>query len=99
MRHICIAMVVALGGCTTVETTHRPESYYTGAPQSDAAGLFKGEPGRLSDGEIERIINYRLTLPEQNRVAILVLSGASLWRFYSNDFVQLNEAIERDWFL
>jgi hypothetical protein len=89
-------MVVALGGCTTVETTQRPESYYTGAPQSDAAGLFKGEPGRLSDGEIERIINYRLTLPKQNRVAILVLSGASLWRFYSNDFVQLNEAIERD---
>ncbi len=96
MRGICIAVVVACSGCATVETTQRPESYYTGAPQSDAAGLFKGEPGRLSDGEIERIINHRLALPKQNRVAILALSGANLWRFYSSDFVQLNEAVERD---
>lgn len=96
MRGICIAVVVACTGCATVETTQRPESYYTGAPQSDAAGLFKGEPGRLSDGEIERIINHRLALPKQNRVAILALSGANLWRFYSSDFVQLSEAIERD---
>jgi hypothetical protein len=97
MRVIYAAIVIALCGCTTVETTARPESYYTRTAQADsAAALFKSEPGRLSDEEIERIINHRLALPKQNRVAILALSGANLWRFYSDDFVQLSDAVERD---
>jgi hypothetical protein len=80
-----------------VETTSRPDSYYSGTSQGDETKpLFKGEPGHLTDGDIERILNHRLAVPKQNRIAILGLSGANLWRFYSSDFVQLNEAIEKD---
>lgn len=97
IKYTLIALVLLLSGCATVETTPRPDSYYTGTGQGDsAAPLLKGEPGRLTDGDIDRIINHRLALPRQNRIAILALSGANLWRFYSSDFVQLNEAMEHD---
>ena len=95
MRGICIAVVGCCSGCATVETTQRPESYYTGTQQSEAIGLFKGEPGRLSDDYSAH--HHRLALPKQNRVAILALSAAnSSGASIRSDFVQLNEAIERD---
>jgi len=100
MKYLSIVLAFALAGCTTVDTTQRPESYYTGytgTPQGDGGRpLFKSELAQLTDGDIERIINHRLALPKQNRIAILALSGTNLWRFYSGDFAQPNEAIERD---
>jgi len=92
----CVLAILSLSGCGTVDTTARPESYYgSGSQGDDAKPLFKGDAMVLTDGDIERIINYRLTLPRQNRIAILSLSGTG-WRFYSNDFVQLNESMEKD---
>src|SRR6266446_5999962 len=91
-----VLAVLCLAGCATVDTSARPESYYgAGAQGDDGKPLFKGDAMTLTDAEVERILNYRLTLPKQNRIAILSLSGTG-WRFYSNDFVQLNESMEKD---
>lgn len=88
---------IVLSGCATVSTAPRPDSYYGTASTSDAATpLFKSDASVLTDGDIQRILSYRLTLPRQNRIAVLRLPGASSWRYYSQDFGQLNEEIERD---
>jgi hypothetical protein len=82
-------------GCS-VSTRYRPEAYYGGNREADdGKPLFKGDAAVLSDGDIDRILNYKLALPKQCRLALLNLSEANSWRFYSGDFVQLNEAIEK----
>jgi hypothetical protein len=95
--HWAFPVLLFLSGCASVATTPRPDSYYAGVSQADdAKPLFRSDATGLTDADIERILSYRLALPKQNRIAILSLSGASYWRFYSNDFVQLNEAIEKE---
>lgn len=90
-------VVLSLAGCATVETAARPDSYYAAASQGDETKvLFRSDASVLTDADIERILNHRLVLPRQNRIAILSLSSASFWRFYSDDFAQLNESIEKD---
>jgi hypothetical protein len=99
MRKNCwvVVAVLLLSGCATIDTTARPDSYYASVSRADdSKPLFKSDASVLTDADIERIINYRLTLPKQNRIAILSLSGASFWRFYSDDFAQLNEAMEKE---
>lgn len=83
-------------GCSTVSSEQRPQDYFSSeAPVSQRNGgsLFAGDSKVLSDQDIARILNYRLKLPRQNRIAVLRLSSNNYWRFYSNDFVQLNDDI------
>jgi len=91
-----IAIIILSSGCAMNSTQHRPESYYANASDSgDAVDLFSsGE--LLSDADIERILEYRLKLPEQNRVAILKLSKDSYWWNYSADFTQLTDSISKN---
>ena len=94
MKAICAAVILILVcGCTTNSTQHRPESYYSGSPDTEDDSDFFGAGELLSDADIERILSYRLQLPEKNRVAILKLSKDSYWRYYSNDFTQLTDSI------
>lgn len=91
-----VLLGMLLSGCATVSTAPRPDGYYGTAPAADAATpLFKGDATVLTDGDIQRILGYRLTLPRQNRIAVLRLPGASSWRYYSEDFGQLNDEIEQ----
>lgn len=92
-----IACCAALGLGCAVSTLPRPESYDGGRREADdGKPLFKGDASVLSDADIERILAHRLTLPKQCRVALLNLSEANTWRFYSGDFVQLNESLEEE---
>jgi hypothetical protein len=89
--------VLLLGGCASVATTPRPDSTHAGVSQEeDAKPLFKSDATGLTDADIERILNHPLALPKRNRIAVLRLAGAMAWRFHSDDIVQLNEAIERE---
>lgn len=93
---IVIAMVILLSGCATQSTKQRPDSYFANAPVSnDDADLF-GSGEQLSDADIERILNFKLELPQQNRVAILNLSEDSQWRNYSRNFNQLTNTMSSE---
>lgn len=97
-RILGILLIVVLGGCTDVSSVSRPQSYYQTentepAGQGDIA-LFSGGDA-LNDKEIARILDYRLKLPKQNRIAVMRLSSDSYWRFYSDDFTQLNDDIAK----
>jgi len=91
-----LSSLVILSGCETVSTRHRPQSYSSIQPAVDeGADLFKkGE--HLSDEDIERILNYRIKLPEKSRVAILKISNDNYWRHYSNDLNQLNKVLNKN---
>lgn len=90
-------LLLLLAGCAYVATTRRPDGYYAGISQGeDDRPLFKSDAAVLTDADIERILNRRLALPKQNRIAVLSLSGSSSWRFYSDDTVRLNEALDRE---
>ena len=96
-KYLLFSIVIFVTGCTSVATAPRPNNYYNPVSEnSSEEPLFGATGGVLADKDIERILNYRLTLPSQNRIAILKLSGKSDWRHYSNDFTQLNEAIATD---
>jgi len=93
---VAIAIIILIGGCTSSSTQHRPESYYSDSPATDDGADLFGSGELLSDTDIERILNYRLKLPEKNRVAILKLSKDSYWQYYSNDFTQLTDSISKE---
>lgn len=91
--------IILVSGCSSksVSSVARSGSYYSLSPATndDGTDLF-GSGELLSDADIERILNYRLKLPNENRVAILQLSTDLYWRYYSNDFVQLTDSISQN---
>lgn len=92
---VAISLIVLVGGCASNSTLHRSDSYYSNAPETDDNADLFGSGELLSDADIERILNYRLKLPKENRVAILKLSKDSYWQNYSNDFTQLTDSISQ----
>ncbi|MBF7074439.1 hypothetical protein ISG33_13615 [Glaciecola sp. MH2013] len=96
-KYLIIVITILAAGCTSVGTTHRPNDYYnSGSKEESDEPLFGLTVGTLADKDIERILNYRLKLPAKNRIAILKLTNESYWRYYSNDFTQLNDSIVAD---
>ncbi|MCK7566901.1 hypothetical protein [Marinobacter xestospongiae] len=94
LRTSALVLALFLSGCTSVATSPRPMDYYSpGQPESAGESLFEPAKNSLADDTIKRILDYRLALPAQNRVAVLKLSSNSYWRYYSDDFTQLNEDI------
>lgn len=90
-------LLLLLAGCTSIATAPRPDGHRTGISQGeDDKPLFKSDAAVLTDADIERILDRRLVLPKQNRIAVLSLSSSSSWRFYSDDIVHLNEALDRE---
>ncbi|WP_317930710.1 hypothetical protein [Halioxenophilus sp. WMMB6] len=83
---------VLLSACSSVSSIERPASYYQ-EPAAGEGGLLDGPLLANEDQKIAELLSYRLTLPQQNRIAILKLSGDNYWRFYSNDFTQLNDSL------
>jgi bisphosphoglycerate-dependent phosphoglycerate mutase len=96
IKYLILFSIVVISGCASVSTTQRPASYYTPADTSNNEPLFGADGGTLVDQEIERILNYRLVLPEKNRIAILKLSSENNWRNYSSDFTQLSASMASD---
>ncbi|MCA0895137.1 hypothetical protein [Microbulbifer agarilyticus] len=96
-KYLIVITMLLVTGCTSVATANRPNDYYRpSSSDTDSEPLFGSTGGSLADSDIERILNYRLKLPKQNRIAILRLSSQSYWRNYSNDFTQLNESISQN---
>lgn len=84
---------ILLHACATVGSIDRPASYYQENSTSSQDGVVVSDLHGDDDKKIKELLNYRLKLPEKNRIAILKLSADNYWRFYSNDFNQLNEAL------
>lgn len=90
--YIGIACLI-LQACTTVGSLDRPSSYYQKASSSSQDGLVEGSIFGDDDNKINELLNYQVKLPKKNRIAILKLSRDNYWRFYSNDFTQLNDSL------
>ena len=93
MKKIYIVIACAiLQACTTVGSMDRPQSYYQKNPDDSGAlvdSAFFGD----DDKKIIDLLNYQVKLPDQSRIAILKLSRDNYWRFYSNDFTELNDSL------
>ena len=97
MRKIFIVIfILSLFGCASNSSQIRPESYYGNNKTSEDASDLFGSGSNLTDVQIEQILNYRLKIPAQNRIAILKLSTDNYWRFYSSDFTQLTDSISKN---
>ncbi|ROQ18678.1 hypothetical protein EDC38_2908 [Marinimicrobium koreense] len=94
MRIIYVLVVCALmQACSTVGSVDRPNSYYQEGTSSSEGGLVDSPILGDDDAKINDLLSYKVKLPEENRIAILKLSEDSYWRFYSNDFNQLNDSL------
>lgn len=92
MKYLLLVLLcTALSGCGSVSTTHRPASYFTQNPISQVdEPLFGQISNELNESDIERILNYQLALPANNRIAILRLSSDATWQQHSSEFAELN---------
>ncbi len=79
--------------CSTLGSVDRPNSYYQENGKSLESGLVDSPVFGDDDAKIKDLLSYQVKLPEENRIAILKLSEDSYWRFYSNDFNQLNDSL------
>ena len=96
MKHIIlIAVCLYLGACTTVGSVDRPQSYYDSSPNSDNNAILNSNSQGLQDEKINALLYEKVKLPKKIRIAILKLSRDNYWRFYSNDFTQLNDSISK----
>jgi hypothetical protein len=94
MKILTIVFVIFfVFGCSTVSTIKRPMSYSQNNQFSSDISLFDESVGELSEEGIQKILSYRLAFPPQNRVAILNLSQNNYWRYYTSDFVHLDDSI------
>lgn len=84
---------ILLQACSTVSSVDRPASYYQENASSSQEGLVESANFGGDDKKINELLNYQVKLPEKNRIAILKLSTDNYWRYYSNDFTQLNESL------
>ena len=82
-----------LQACSTVGSVDRPADYYQEAPKTSQDGLVSSSDLGEDDKKINELLTYQVKLPERNRIAILKLSTDSYWRFYSNDFNELNDSL------
>lgn len=82
-----------LQACATVGSVDRPASYYQESTSHSPEGLVDTPSLGDDDARINHLLNYQVKLPEENRIAILKLSADNYWRFYSNDFNQLNDSL------
>ncbi len=88
-----IVPIALLQACATVGSLDRPQSYY-GNDASSAQEAIIGEPVLGEDNnKIKELLYYRVKLPQKNRIAVLKLSKDNYWRFYSNDFTELNNSL------
>lgn len=94
MRIIYVGIAcLLLQACATVESADRPGGYYQEASTNSNDGLVESAILGDDDKKINELLNYQVKLPEKNRIAILKLSTDNYWRFYSNDFTQLNDSL------
>lgn len=83
--------IMVISGCSTVGTNHRPSSYYQEQNDISSTSLFDDNVEGVDEEAIQKILSYRLSLPAQGRVAILNLTQNNYWRYYSSNFVHLDE--------
>lgn len=94
---IILLLGLFIQACTTVGSLDRPEDYYQDNHYANQSSSF-AEPiltdtTSLEDEKINSLLYERIKLPKQVRIAILKLSNDDYWRFYSDEFTQLNDAI------
>lgn len=88
-----VTACILLQACATVGSVDRPGSYHKETSTTSNNGLVEGVIFGDDDKKINELLNYQVKLPEKNRIAILKLSTDNYWRFYSNDFTQLNDSL------
>lgn len=94
IKLLVFLLITILSGCSSVYTTPRPDSYYPQSARNSAnTSLFSSRSSSLVNAQLEELLNYRLDLPAQNRIAILKLTGNPSWHGYSQSFNQINQAI------
>ena len=98
MPRLLLALVaVSVVACTTVATQpsdrFAAQSLYRG--EEAAASLFPSDAEVLSDDEVRRILETRVVVPDDSRVALLHLNHRSLGRYYSWSNYYAGTAAER----
>ena len=88
-----ILLSLLVQACATVGSADRPQSYYQDPSITEHSGIESESTLGDDDGKIIRLLHHQIKLPKVNRIAILKLSKDNNWRFYSNDFTELNDSI------
>lgn len=94
IKKICaLVLCLFLQACATVSSIDKPHSQAHGGALAEEAGLLESVTVGNDDKKIKELLNYYVKLPAKNRIAILKLSKDSYWRYYSNDFNQINDSL------
>ncbi len=91
-----IGICIYLQACTTVGSVDRPLNYSYASPELNKHSILNDTNEALLDEKINNLLYQQVRLPKKIRIAILRLSTENSWRFYSNDFTELNDSISEN---
>lgn len=96
MSAVCVLLLPVLG-CDAVKST-RPD-YMSSADyqerQAASASLFASDNEVLHGETIEKILDVKVTIPKQARVAILHFGRRGPWGWWSEELAELNEDLQK----
>lgn len=90
-----IAILAILEGCAApVSTLPRPDAYYdSAATDQSASSLFAGDAETLSDGEIQKILDFNYKAPTLSRIALMPF-GREVWSSWSEELALASESLQ-----
>ena len=96
LKTITAVLCLTLNACATVGSADRPQNYYRDNPAENTSSLIGAATAGENEKRINELLLHQVKLPKENRIAIIKLSTDSYWRFYSNDFTELNDSLVRE---
>jgi len=88
-----LLLTIFLQACATVGSADRPADYYQNNSSGAQTGLLSETSLNDNDARVQALLNYRVSLPKINRIAVLKLNTDHRWHYYSEDFTELTESI------
>ncbi len=98
---VLLCVVFLLSACgSTVSTQPRPASYMEQAfpmgTSEEQGSLFTSDRKVISDEEIKRILEYNVSFPSQNRIAIMSLGQPTWYSGWSHEVTELHNRFEQN---
>ena len=93
-----ISFTLLLQACASVGSVNRPDSYYL-QKQPQVLDIASNIPTSQSSEKIAQLLNHRIELPKQNRVAIINLNNSGLQGMPAISNNQLSEDLVENFIL
>lgn len=95
---LCLCSCFLLQACSSVSSVNRPSSYYN-QNQPETLSLDQSASTSSSAENISKLLNHRIEIPQQNRIAIVNLNRSGIQGVQISEANQLSEEFVENFIL